>query len=530
MILWVALACTKGEPADLVVQNGTIAVDLDTTSTALAVRGGVIVAVGDEALDLAGPDTTIVDAGGGFVMAGFEDTHTHLLPGSFAMDRLLLLGTASMPGIASALRAYLAEVPADEPWIVGYGWLTETAGAEPDRALIDEIVSDRPVLLVSNSGHEAIVNAKALELAGITADTPDPADGRIGRYEDGTPNGYLVEGAVKLLSDLVLAAYDDERLAAALPRRFEEFGRSGITGVHEILAAPGFAVGRPWIYRDLEDAGALPMRVTWYYPVFRPEDVAAAVASRDEAPDGDLVRFGGVKLWIDGSMGSAEAWVEQPYASGGTGSPYFTPESLLATVRAANDAGIQLKVHANGDAAIDAVLDTLEVVAAEDGLAVTPVLEHCVLPDDADLARLVAMGIPVSVQPTHWIGARFGETADELGDERWGHAYDYAAFRDAGVPMSTSTDWPVWPSQQPLLVSWNAQARDDGHGMTLDEALRGYTEVAGHVLGRGDELGRLDVGYLADFLVMSADPRAVPVAEVPDVAVREVYVAGIRRF
>ena len=528
MIFWLgALACAPGEPADTIVSGGTIALDAATSTTAFAVRGGVVVAVGDDAEALAGPDTVRVDAAGGFVMAGFEDTHTHLLPGSFAMDRLLLLGTASMGGIAAALSGYMGEVPDDEPWIVGYGWLSETAG-EPDRALIDAIVSDRPVLLVSNSGHEAIVNVKALELAGIDRTTPDPVDGRIGRFEDGTPNGYLVEGAVKLLSDLVLDAYDDERLAAGLPRRFEEFGRSGITGIHEILAAPGFAVGRPWIYSDLEARGELPMRVTWYYPVFGPDDVDAAVAEAAADPDGDLVRFGGVKLWIDGSMGSSEAWVEEPYLSGGTGSPYFTPESLLATVRRADEAGVQLKVHANGDAAIDAILDALETVAAEGGLSKRPVIEHCVLPDADDLARLAALQIPVSVQPTHWIGARFGETAKELGPDRWSHAYDYAAFREAGIPMGTGTDWPVWPAQQPLLVSWNAQSRDGG--MTLDEALLGYTEVAGDVLGRGDELGKLDVGYLADFLVMSADPRKVDVATVPDVAIREVWVGGARRF
>lgn len=530
MNLWLwALACAPGEPADTIVSGGTIAVDAATTTTALAVRGGVVVAIGDDAEALAGPNTARVELAGGYVMAGFEDTHTHLLPGSFAMDRLLLLGTASMSNIANALDAYMDEVPADEPWIVGYGWLSETAG-EPDRSRIDAIVSDRPVLLVSNSGHEAIVNAKALELAGIDADTPDPIDGRIGRYEDGTPNGYLVEGAVKLLSDLVLDAYDDERLAAALPRRFEEFGRSGITGLHEILAAPGFAVGRPWIYADLEAAGQLPMRVTWYYPVFGPDDVDAAVAAAAATPDGDLVRFGGVKLWIDGSMGSSEAWVEEPYLSGGTGSAYFTPERLLETVRRADDQGVQLKVHANGDAAIDAILDALEVVANDGGLSKRPVIEHCVVPDEDDLARLAALEIPVSVQPTHWIGARFGETAKELGSERWEHAYDYEAFRSHGIPMSTGTDWPVWPSQQPLLVSWNAQSRDDGNGMTLDEALVGYTEVAGQVLGRGDELGRLDVGYLADFLVMSADPRAVETASIPDVAIREVWVGGLRRF
>ena len=526
-VLVLLMACKADPPADLVLTGGTVHLDVESSTDALAIRGGVVVATGADALELVGKETESHDLGGAHVYPGFHDAHVHLLAGSFALDRLLLLGSPSMTSMANAVADYAPEHP-EEPWVVGYGWLSENIAA-PDGRPISAVLPDRPALLVSNSGHEAIVNAKALEIAGIDASTPNPPGGTIGRDPDtGELTGWLAETAVSLVSPVVLEAYDDALLSAALPAQMEQFSRAGITGVSEILAVPGMPIGRPWIYRDLEDRGELPLRVTYYMPIFKLDDVATVAAERGDY-DGNLVRFGGGKVWVDGSMGSAEAWLEEPYVdSTSVGSAYWTTEDLTAVVDAAEAEGMPLKLHVNGDAAIDATLDAFEAVAtSRGGLTQTHVLEHCVLPDDDDIARIVALGMVVSVQPTHYVAAMFGDTADALGD-RFDHAYDYERLRAGGIPLANGTDWPVWPSAQPFVVAWNGANSEAPHDLPVIDGIRAYTEGGGRAVSRPDELGRLDVGYLADFIVLGSDPLTVPLDSVPDTEIREVWVNGAR--
>jgi predicted amidohydrolase YtcJ len=525
MIWWIA--CHSEPDADLLVR-GAIHPDADRTATAMAVRDGVIVALDDDAEALRGPETKVVDATGKHVYAGFEDAHTHLMGGAFALDRLMLLGSPSMETMASKVEKYAADTP-DEPWIVGYGWLPDNIES-PDRAPIDAVVSDRPVILVSNSGHMAIVNGFALDRVGITASTPDPSDGKIGRYEDGTPNGYLEESAMELVSGPLLAAYDDAALSAALPERLSAFSGSGLTGIHEIVAVPGLAIGRPWIYTALEDAGQLPLRVTWYAPVFDIADLEVIDGDRDIAT-GERVQFGGVKVWVDGSMSNSEGWVDEPYeGTESVGTHYFTQDELNAIVLRTEELGMDIKFHVNGDAAVHSALDAVEYARTERGeLHQRHVFEHAVLVDPPDLARMQELGVIASVQPTHILAAKLGDVADNLG-ERFDNAYDYQAFTDGGVPMALGTDWPVWITQNPLNIIWaaaTAQA-DTHHGMTVGEAIRGYTEGSAKALGRESELGKLDVGYLADFVVLGADPQAVDPKAIPDVAIEQVFVGGVQ--
>lgn len=529
LVLLSLSACQRTEPAELLFVDGTVHVDRTTTATAMAVRGGVVVGLDDAALDLEGKDTTRVSLGGGHVFPGWHDAHVHLLAGNFALQRLMLLGVSSMEAMAGEVADYAAENP-DEPWIVGYGWLGETID-DPSGAPIDAVVSDRPVLLISSSGHAAIVNRKALELAGIDASTPDPEDGEIARDpETGEPTGYLLEGAIALVSDVVVAAYDDAAMGEGLADRLEVFSESGLTGVSEILAVPGISLVRPQLYADLEARGELPLRVTWYVPIFDADDVAGAVAVRDAHEDGTLVRFGGGKVWVDGSMGTVEAWTSEPYegTTDDYGTHYFDEAALVAIVGEAEDVGLSIRFHANGDAAIAAVLDALEAVSAErGGLGQRYTIEHAVLADADDMARMAQLGIPASVQPAHYLPASLGDTADALG-ERFDDAYAFGVLADAGVTLAMGTDWPVWPEQSPLITAMNAVNRDEDDALTAIEALHAYAEGGGAVIAREDELGRLDVGYLADFVVLGADPAAVAATELPDVPIEQVWVGGVR--
>jgi predicted amidohydrolase YtcJ len=500
-------ACT--EPADVVFRG-----DIWTGSAwvdALAVDDGVVTALGDDVGE--GLVEVTLD---GPAYPGFLDAHTHTLAGSFAMDRLLLLGTPSMEAMVRSVDEYAAETP-DEPWIVGYGWLAESVG-QPDGRLIDAVVSDRPVLLVDNSGHSAVVNSAALELVGITADTPDPEGGVIGRDEDGNPTGFLHEAALSLVSDRALEDYDDALLASALDETLDDFAKSGLTGVTEILAVPGFDIGRPWIYTERD----VPLRVVVYLPIFEAADVAEAAAMRGTF-ENERVRFGGGKIWVDGSMGSASAWVSEPYedSSDDYGSHYFDTDALVDILREAEAHNLHLKLHANGDAAVTATLDAMEQVLAENGSLQRHTLEHAVLLGEGDLERIVALDLPISVQPSHYLASSLGSTADLLGD-RFAQCYDHRGLMDAGVTLAMGTDWPVWPEPSPLLSSWTAGNRDPG-GLSPEEALWAYTEGAALSMGQTD-LGRLDVGYMADLVVL--DGR-LDEDELNEIRVLDTFVGGI---
>ncbi len=526
LALLALLACSGGgDPADLVF-TGTIHLTAAETTTAVAVRGGEVVAVGADAEDLAaGAGQLVALTAAQRAWPGLTDGHTHLLAGSFALDRLLLMGVSSMEDIVERVAEYAPEHP-DEPWVFGYGWLEEGIEA-PEGLSLDEVVSDRPVILVNNSGHSALVNSVALGLAGITRDTPDPEGGVIGRTEDGEPNGYLVEAALSLMSDVALADYDDQAFQDALGPDLDDFVSGGVTSVAEIMAIPGVDISRPQVFAALEEAGELPLRVHYYVPVFTPDGLPDALAEAGDW-DGDRLRFAGAKLWVDGSMGTAQAWVSEPLETDPDdyGLHFFDADELAQVLRDAERLGVQLKLHANGDAAVTAALDALETVAAENGGLTQPhCLDHVVLMAPGDQARLAALGLVGSVQPGHVIPTSLGETADRWGDERFERAYDYRGLADAGVQLALGTDWPVWIQPAPLLNSWSALTLGD-HALSIEEALDAYAAGSAAAVGQPGRLGTLQVGALADVVIFDADPLTAETSDLTKISVDGVWVGG----
>lgn len=523
------LACNAPEPADVVFTGGTIVLSADAQTDALAIAGGVVVATGADALAAIGEGTREVDLAGQTLIPGMMDSHTHLLAGSFALERLLLLGVGSMDSIVERVANYAPTVP-DEPWIIGYGWLPEQV-TDPDGRLLDAAESSRPVMLIDNSGHTCIVNSEALRRAGITAETPDPPGGEIVHDpETGAPTGWLREAALSLVSEVALADYDDARLASGLLDAIDTFVDSGLTGVGEIMALPGFNLARPWIYRDLEAAGELRMRVVFYAPVFTVDDVDAAAEMAGEY-DGALVRFGGGKVWVDGSMGSAEAWVSEPMegTTDDFGLHYFDAAALTEILTRAEALGVPMKLHANGDAAVRAAIDAFEsVAAANGGLAQQHSLEHVVLVAMGDAERLANLGVVASVQPSHVAAAALGDTAESWGEERFDRAYDHQGLLDAGIPLAMGTDWPVWPAPSPILSIQTAATRAEG-ALDISDSLRAYTEGSARSLGL-TELGTLDVGKAADLVLLDANPLEIAPSELVDLRVRSVWVAGEKLF
>jgi len=519
------LACSGPKPADQLFVGGTIALDATQTTTALAVIDGVVVSTGDDALDHQTDATQIIDLTDQFAIPGFHDAHAHVLPGSFVMDRLLMVGASSMSTILGAVEDYASGAP-EEPWIVGYGWILSFAD-EVDGRDLDAIVSDRPVLLVESSGHAALVNSTAMARVGIDANTPDPEGGEIVRDENGEPTGLLLEEALSLVSEIALADYSDEDFLDGLTGTLNTLVDSGVTSVSEIMASPGFDLARPWIYADLEERGELPVRVYYYVPIFSVDGVEAAAQWRDQY-DGEMLNFAGAKVWVDGSMGTTEAWVSEPLENDphNFGSHYFNTADLEAVIQEAEALSMSLKFHVNGDAAVTATLDALESVAAREGLSQSHVLDHVVLISDQDRLRMAELGIVASVQPSHALVASFGDTPEAWGDERFADAYDYQSMVEDGIQLAMGTDWPVWPNLHAPTNLWAALSIEETHSISREDAFSAYTVGGAEAIGQDGTLGCLDIGCQADIVVLSDNLFEVDANEIPDLDVRAVYISG----
>lgn len=488
------------------------------------VRDGVVVSVdGDPPT---APAAVLGLPDGAVALPGLHDAHTHTLAGSFVLDRVLLQTSSSMDGVAARVRSY-AEAHPDEPWIVGYGWTPQLLG-EPDGRLLDG--DGRPVVLIAGSGHGAVVDPLAMALAGIDEDTPDPPGGRIVRdAETGAPTGLLLETAVRLVVPLALEDYDDAALAAGLEPQLQAMAAGGLTAITEILASPGVDLSRPWIYTDLDAAGRLPLRVHYLLPVEDVDDLDAIVEACG-AWRSPRVRCAGGKLWVDGSIASAEGWTRDAWADGGHGSAAFDEAQLTALVAAAEDRGVPLRMHAMGDAAIDAALSALEAVSAEGGLGQPHVIDHAVLADAGLRSRMAGLGITASVQPTHRITADLSGWVDELASWGPGEPYPFAQLRDDGIPMAFGTDWPVWPTADAPVTLWAAVTDPRPGAVTPAEALtamsRGSARAAG--LGGGDAPhGCLELGCVADLTVFDADPLAVEPAALSELQTVTRLVGGV---
>ena len=512
-------ADTDPGPADVRIEGGTIVRPDGSTIDALAVRAGEIVAIGDDARAIEALD--VVDLDGAWATAGLHDSHTHLFAGSFVLPRIVLIVTPDMDSVARKVEDYVADHP-DEPWIIGFGWTPLLA--DPDGRALDMVAPDRPVMLIASSGHSLLANSYAMQLAGITADTPDPVGGEIVRDEaTGEPTGLLLEAAMQLVVGEALDAYSDDDVLPDLADRLQDAADSGLTSISEILAAPGIDLVRPQLFTRLDEAGDLPLRVHFSVPVTSAADLAWAETWRD-GYETEHVRFAGAKIWVDGSLSGQEAWTRDPWTTHDDhGSSYIAADDLAALVGEAEARALPLKVHAMGDAALDAAIAAFEAHAP---LAQAHAIEHASLLDDGLRNRLGALGVVASVQPlarqlspvAGWAAGQPAWEADE--------AYDFAAMDAAGIPMALGTDFPTVLEIDPV-TTLSAVATDTQVGaIDLPTALEAYTVGSGRAAGLEGRLGCLDVGCLADLTLWDADPLATAPR---DNRVRGTFVGGKRR-
>ncbi|MBW3570241.1 MAG: amidohydrolase [Gemmatimonadetes bacterium] len=472
---------------------------------ALLIRGGRIAAAGtaDEvrAAALPGARTEHVDA---VVTPGLTDAHVHLTTWALARRRVDLNAARTL---AEGVAAVAAASRMDEGWVRGLGWDRHRWGGLPTREPLDRVCPERPVFLLSHDIHAAWVNTEALRRAGITRDTPDPAGGEIVRDARGEPSGVLLETAVRLV-ERHLPAESAQEVRAALLEAQAEAHRLGLTAVHsvEVTGLEDFAA--------MEQDDLLRLRVLQSIPLPR-LDHAIAVGLRSGFWS-EWLRIGGVKMFMDGALGSRTAWMRQPYEGGAAddvGIRTLEPDDFRENVRRAAAAGIASTVHAIGDAAVELAIGVLG--AAPRPRAMPHRIEHVQLCPPDLWERAGRSGVIGSVQPVHVM------TDIPAAERNWGHersrgAYPFAPLLRAGMTLAFGSDVPVETCDPRLglfaavrRVGWDGAPAEGWwmqNAVTPEQALRAYTEGPAAAAGLEHRRGRLLPGYDADLAAWDLDP------------------------
>jgi hypothetical protein len=495
----------------------------------VALSEGRVLAVGEDLSALWASNSQIIDLDGRCVIPGLTDSHIHFTWYALTLRQLDLSGADTLSEMVQLVAKRARETPPDR-WIVGHRWDQERWPERrfPTAADLDAVAADHPVLLRAKNGHALVVNSRVLRQAGITAETPDPPGGRIGRREDGSPNGMLFEdSAMRLAADLVPPPRPselDHALEAAFPRAWQV----GLTAVHDVDTIAAFSA-----YQRLRARGALGLRVVKYLPAEQ-LDCALALGLRPGLGD-DRLRIGGIKVFTDGALGAHTAAMLEPYegaSPGGTGVLTMEPEAFRALARKAIAGGWPLAVHAIGDRANRLVLDTLAELGPGD---LRHRIEHVQLLHPDDVPRLATLGVIASMQPIH-------ATQDyEMAERYWGTrcetAYAWRSLWETGATLAFGSDAPV-EDLNPLVGIHAAVTRRCADGapgpegwypeqrLTVDQAVRAYTWGAAYAGGLEERLGSLSPGKWADLVVLDRDIFTVDPMEIVDTQVRATMVAG----
>jgi len=539
------------EAADLVLRNGKI-VTLDEETprtTAIAVRGDRIAAVGGEAeiADWIGDGTRVIDLRGRLAIPGFIEGHGHFMGLGNAKLILDLTTADTWQDIVDMVAEAAREAEPGE-WIRGRGWHQEKWSEPPDPMVeglpvhdgLSAASPDNPVVLTHASGHASFVNARALELAGITAETQAPAGGEIVRDAVGEPTGMLRETAQRLVGRAQAEA-DEGRTPAEVEAEAREMVRlaneelleKGITSFQD--AGSGFQTID--LFKRLADEGALPVRLYVMIRAGYDQLEGRLDETRTIGYGDDHLTVRSIKQVVDGALGSHGAWLLQPYADmpSSEGLPTTPPEEIERVAELAIEHGFQVNTHAIGDRGNREVLDlyerTFERHPGETDLRWR--IEHAQHIDPADIPRFGELGVIASMQAIHacsdgpWVMMRLGEARARSG------AYVWQDLMDSGAVVTNGTDAPV--EDVDPLASYHCTVtrvlNDDSvfygdQAMSREEALRSYTINNAYAAFEEDVKGSLEVGKLADVTILSRDILTIPAEEILDTRVDYTIVGG----
>jgi len=553
LVAFPSFLAAAGEPlpADLALTGGAVyTVDaVRSWAEAVAIRAGRIVYVGSDAgiRPFIGDKTRVIALGGKMLLPGFQDAHVHPVAAGIELSQCDLNDLETREALLAKLRDCAAKQPGE--WLVGSGWsLPLFPNADPGKELLDGIVSDRPAFLGAADGHSAWVNSRALVLAGIDAGTADPPNGRIERDpETGAPTGTLRESAVDLVARL-LPTPTAEELQAGLRRSVAYLNSLGVTAMQEASA------NREALetYRALEQRGELSVRVVVALgtsvigeklgidPAKDPELLADKLAALRSEFAGPRVHATAAKIFADGVIEARTAAMLEPYVDrpGERGEPNFSPEQLDALVAALVRRSFSVHIHAIGDRAVRISLDALEAAGARRGVnGPRHQLAHIEVIHPDDFPRFRSLGVIANFQPLWaWADPYITDlTLPALTPEAARFIYPIRSIEAAGATVAFGSDWSV-SSPDPLAGIQVAVTRRDPDARTapflpdeaivLGTALAAYTIDSAFALGLDAETGSIEVGKLADLVVVSHDVFALPPTKIGSARVLLTLVEG----
>ncbi|HEY7509726.1 MAG TPA: amidohydrolase [Vicinamibacteria bacterium] len=525
-LLLAAAAVAPPAPADLVL-TGAAVYTMDPARSwaeAVAVRGGRIVFVGsgEGARALAGPRTRVLDLAGRMVLPGFHDAHIHPVSGGVELTQCNLNDLPDEAAVVAQVRT-CAEAARPDGWVVGGGWaLPVFPGGVALKATLDAATGGRPAYLSAADGHSAWVNTKALAIAGVTAATRDPVNGRIERNADGDPVGTLRESAMDLVGRHLPAPTAAVRLEG-LRRALAKLGAAGVTAVQEASASRQALE----TYREAEKQGALTVRVTAALStdLTRGPEQAADLERLRAGFASARVRPVAAKIFADGVIEGRTAAMIEPYLDrpGFRGEPNLPAAKMDALVARLAEAGFSVHVHAIGDRAIRETLDAMEKVqAVRAARDLRFQIAHAQVIRPEDVPRFRRLGVVANFQPLWAYADPYIEdlTWPALRRELWEAIYPVRSVARAGGVVAFGSDWSVTslvpleiiqvavtrqsPDEQPVEVMQPEERLD------LPEALAAYTIGAAYAMGLEKETGSIEVGKRADLVVLAENLFEVP--------------------
>ncbi|NKN38312.1 amidohydrolase [Agrobacterium sp. a22-2] len=536
--------------ADIIIRNAKL-LTMDETAPhaeAIALSGNTILSIGTDAeIDsLAGPSTRVIDAKGATVMPGINEAHMHIFMGSLSLQQLSLYGVRGFEAMSEAIKAYAAANP-DEPVLLAQSadYTILGAGEEVTRHHLDQILPDRPFLMYAPDHHTAWANTAALKLADLLNGRDVGVGNEVVMGDDGLATGELREtNAISPVVQLastggreglgILTGGDPDNVTpeqragdrAMLKRGLDYCASEGITSVQNFDGN----LYQLELMEELLQAGELPVRIRipFHMKNFMDIGMLETAASWKQRFASDMLRGDFVKVFMDGVIDSQTAYMLEGYADRPDFccEPLFTPQAWEAVAVKADSLGLQIAVHAIGDAAVRQTLDGYQAAAKANGARDSRHrIEHIEIIDPSDVPRFAELGVVASMQPVHVPGGScfpLEPTIHRLGEARFPYAYAWRTMKDAGARLVFATDWPISPVS-PFGCIQNALTRkpwkdgDPDQRMTLSESLHAYTAEGAWVEFMEDRKGQLKPGYLADIVMLNQDIEACPLDKVADV-------------
>jgi len=532
-------ACqTESQKADLIITNATIWTGNENQpwAEAMAIAGDTIISIGSiqEISNFSGKETDIRDLSGKFVTPGFIDSHVHFITGGFNLNSVQLRDAKTPEEFKRRIEDYAKTIPKGS-WILGGDWDHENWGGElPSKEWIDSVTQYNPVFINRLDGHMSLTNSVALELAGVDGNTPDIEGGEIRRNKNGDVTGLLKDNAVRLIWRFVPKPSVEE-YENALNAAMNYVASNGVTSVHHMSASDHLEV--------LKKAQNESELITRIYAIFPLQEWKSLNDEIEQNGIGNKwLKVGGLKGFVDGSLGSHTAAFFEPY----TDSPedkgiYVTPmDTIYKYAKAADQANLQIMIHAIGDKANHDLLNTFERIQEENGSKDRRFrIEHAQHLISDDISRFSELGIIPSMQPYHVIDD--GRWAEKLiGPERIKTTYVFKSLLDLNTTIVFGSDWFVAPPT-PLEGIYAAVTRRtlDGENpdgwvpdqkITVEQALIAYTKNAAYAAFDEDIKGTLQPGKLADFVIISEDLTKVDPVRIRELKILETYVGGKKVF